>query len=110
MSYIYYIFLLLMVTQSIGAMQEEKVQETEVARTHYDVIKTRIKALQQQAGTGNLISALAVYDFYANMRDQHYKIEAPFSKRLLEKLALIDNSGKVPQVTREAFNKYENKK
>lgn len=103
--------LFLLVTGQISfAMQEEKIQEDEVTRTHYVATKKRIKALQQQAGMGDLISALSVYDFYGNVNDPQYKIEAPFSKRLLEKLALIDSNGQVPQATRKAFKKYENKK
>lgn len=107
MLHAFFIVMLLCMAQSIDAMHEEKVQDDEIARNHYVATKTKIKALQQQAGMGDLISALAVYDFYGNMRDPHYKIEAPFSKRLLEKFDLIDNNGRVSQATREAFKKYE---
>jgi hypothetical protein len=60
-----------------------------------------------QANRGDMVSTLALSDFYENVKDPSYKIDYPPSKKILESFGLLDCYGNVHQVIREAFKAHD---
>lgn len=106
------VILLLTIANGAFAMQEQKQKETQeqlqskANKIYYITAKISIDSLQAKAEAGDMGSALAVYDFYENLKDSNYKIDYPSSKKLLNDLRLLDSNGKVHNATREAFKEY----
>lgn len=86
----------------IVAMDQAKVNQI-----HYMTTKMNLSVLQEKANKGDMASALALYDFYENLKDRNYAITYEPSIKALAGLALIDTNNKVHGAVREAFKQCE---
>ena len=73
----------------------------------YVTAQMNIKTLQQKADAGDIDSSVAIYDFFESLKNPDYKIDYDSSRKLLIKLSLLNQDGKIHQATREAFKAVE---